>query len=185
MKNNLLGLFALVFGSAICFSFIPTEMASPDSSSKIEWITISEAEELARKEPRKIIVDLYTDWCGWCKRMDKDTFSKPEIADYVGKHFYAVKLDGEHKETITVGGREYGFIKSGRRGYHEIAAVLAGGRLSYPTIVILDHKLNKLVVAPGYQGPKDMDVILHYFAEDHHKTADYETYKAGFRSVFD
>ena len=48
-------------------------IAQDVQESKIKWISIEEAEKLNKENPKKIMIDVYTDWCGWCKKMDKDT----------------------------------------------------------------------------------------------------------------
>ncbi|MGV3585410.1 MAG: thioredoxin family protein, partial [Adhaeribacter sp.] len=73
----------------------------PAKKGKINWLSLEEAAVLNKKEPRKMVIDVYTDWCGWCRKMDQSTFSDPEVADYVNKNFYAVKLDAEGKKPIT------------------------------------------------------------------------------------
>jgi thioredoxin-related protein len=87
-----------------------------------------------------------------------------------------VKLDGEGKEPIAFKGKTYKFVPSGRRGYHEFAAALLQGRLSYPTVVFLDEKLNMLSPVPGYQKPEPFLSIAKYFGDDIYKDTDWETY---------
>lgn len=143
---------------------------SVQAQEKIQWLTLSEAIDLNRTEPRKFMVDVYTDWCGWCKRMDANTFSDEEIARYVNEHYYAVKFNAEMKESVTLGDRTYHFVDQGRRGYHEIAAILTKGRLSYPTIVYLDEELRHLEVEPGYKTPEQLSERLIYFKEEQYRS---------------
>jgi thioredoxin-related protein len=135
----------------------------------ISWHTLGEAIELNRDEPRKFIVDVYTDWCGWCKRMDATTFSDEGIARYINKYFYAVKFDAEMKDSLTLGERTYYFVDQGRRGYHEVAAILTKGRLSYPTIVYLDEELRHIEVEPGYKTAEQLSEKLIYYHEERYK----------------
>ena len=51
------------------------------SASEIKWLSITDAEKLMKKEPRKVIVDVYTDWCGWCKRLDATTYKDPAVVE--------------------------------------------------------------------------------------------------------
>src|SRR6187397_3084056 len=78
----------------------PKKKETKPEKDPINWISLQEAEKLSKKQPRKIVVDVYTDWCGWCKKMDKSTFADAKTAAYVNKHYYAVKLDAETKEEI-------------------------------------------------------------------------------------
>ena len=107
-----------------------------------------------------------------------DTFQNPEVARYMNENFYMVKLDGEGKEPIEFRGKTYKYVPSGRRGYHEFAAALLQGRLSYPTVVFLDEDLNMLSPVPGYQKPKPFLNIARYFGDNIYKDKDWQSYSA-------
>ena len=145
---------------------------------EVQWMSWQEAAQLATTEenPKKIFIDVYTDWCGWCKKMDKDTFQNAEVAAYMTENFYMVKLDGEGKDPINFKGKTFKFVKSGRRGYHEFALALLQGRLSYPTVVFLDENLNMLSPVPGYQKPEPFLNIARYFGDDIYLRKDWKTY---------
>ncbi len=149
-------------------------------AQEVEWLSWDEAAKLAEsdKNPKKIFVDVYTDWCGWCKKMDKDTFQNAEVAAYMKANFYMVKLDGEGKDPIEFKGKTYNFVPSGRKGYHEFAAALLQGKLSYPTTVFLDEEMNMLSPVPGYQKPKPFLNIAKYFGDNIYKEKDWKTYSA-------
>lgn len=159
----LLGLAILPFGSM---------------AQEVKWLSWDEAAKLAEteKNPKKIFIDVYTDWCGWCKKMDKDTFQNAKVAEYMSKNYYMVKLDGEGKEPIVFRGKTFKFVPSGRNGYHEFAAALMQGKMSYPTTIFLDEKMNMLSPVPGYQKPEPFLKIAKYFGEDIHKEKDWNTY---------
>ncbi len=148
------------------------------SAQEVEWLNWNEAIELAQtdKNPKKIFIDVYTDWCGWCKKMDKDTFQNPEVAAYMATNFYMVKMDGEGKDPIEYKGKIYNFVPSGRKGYHEFAATLMQGRMSYPTTIFLDEQMNILSPVPGYQKPKPFLNIAKYFGDNIYKEKDWKTY---------
>ena len=138
------------------------------SQEGIKWYTWEEGMMKAEKENKKFVIDMYTDWCGWCKKMDKATFQNPVVAEYVNENYIAIKFDAEQKENITFKGEEHKYVRSGRRGYHTLAAKLTNGRLSYPTVVFLDEDQQLIQAIPGYQGPQDFHPIAMYFAEDLH-----------------
>jgi thioredoxin-related protein len=172
MKKKILfkkhiGLLAL----ALLFSFVV-------KAQEVQWMTFAEAAELTATEtnPKKVFIDVYKDWCGWCKKMDMDTFQNPEVARYMEDNFYMVKMDGEGKDPITFKGKTYNFVPSGRKGYHELAAALMQGRLSYPTTIFLDEEMNMLSPVPGYQKPEPFIQIAKYFGENIYKEKDWKTY---------
>ena len=147
-------------------------------AQSVQWISWEEAVELTQNDanPKKIFVDVYTDWCGWCKKMDKDTFQNAEVAAYMQDNFYMVKFDAEGKDPIEYQGKTFKYVPSGRRGYHELAAALLQGQMSYPTVVFLDEKLNMLSPVPGYQKVKPFLKIARYFGDDIYKNQDWKEY---------
>jgi thioredoxin-related protein len=108
---------------------------------KINWLTIEEAQALGKKNPKKLFVDVYTDWCVWCKRMDQATFQDAEVVDYVNKNYYAVKLDAESKKMIKFNDTDLTEMELAR-------AMRVSG---YPTIVLLDETFTKIRPVPGFQ----------------------------------
>ena len=151
----------------------------------VKWYTIEEVEKLSQSEPRKIMIDVYTDWCGWCKKMDKETFNHPVIAEFINSNYYPVKFNAESKEVITFRGKTYKFVNSSARGYHELAAGLLNGRLSFPSIAYLNEDLELLGAVPGYRTPKDMEPLLNYIAENKFENQSLEDYQKDFSSKID
>lgn len=159
---------------ALSIFFITTTVIN--AQDIINWYTWEEGMTKAEEEPKKFIVDLYTDWCGWCKRMDKATFQDPEIAAYVNENYIPIKFDAEQKGDINFKEQIYKFVKGGRRGYHEMAAMLTNGKLSYPTVVFMDEERNVIQALPGFLDAETFDPIIHYFAEDFHQKISWSAY---------
>jgi thioredoxin-related protein len=162
----------------------PKKIAALKASERVavQWLTLEQAMEKCKTEKRKIFVDVYTDWCGWCKHMDSTTFVTPAVANYLNKYYYAVKFNAEQVQDITFKGKTYQFKKVGSRGYHELAALWLNNRLSYPTVVFLDESLNLIQPVPGYQDATKMEAIINYFGSDNHKKTPWETYEKTFSS---
>lgn len=148
----------------------------------VKWYSIEEAVILNQQEPRKIFIDVYTEWCKWCKVMDQKTFSNPVIANYLNTKYYPVKLDGEYKKDITIGGTTYKFVPQGRNGYHELAATLLQGKMSYPSSVFLNEKIQVLTVQAGFNGPDVFDQIVKFFGEDYYLNKSWEEFIAEYSS---
>lgn len=148
----------------------------------VNWMTLEQAMEKSKLEKRKIFVDVYTDWCGWCKHMDSTTFVSPSVARYLNEHYYPVKLNAEQTQDIVFKDKTYHFKKTGSRGHHELAALWLNNRLSFPTVVFLDESQNLIQPVPGYQDATKMEAIINYFGSDSHRKVPWETYEKNFSS---
>jgi thioredoxin-related protein len=163
------------FNIFIILSFV-FSLSSASAQKKIKWLTWEEAMEKSETEQKKVVVDIYTQWCGWCKKMDKSTFMDEFIVEFVNENFYPVKFDAEFKNPITFKGKEYKYIKKGRRGFHELAVELTKGKLSFPTIVFLDEEFQVLQPIPGFQDNERFELIVTYFSGDHFKFTPWRRY---------
>ncbi len=145
----------------------------------LKWYSWEEAVAACEKEPRKIFVDVYTDWCGWCKVMDKKTFPIPAVKSYIEANFYPVKLDAEQKEDIVWNGNTFSWRPAGRNGINMLAYSLLEGKTSYPTIVYLNEKFERIMISPGYKTPEQFLPELKFAAEEHYTKMSWEEYKKG------
>ena len=150
--------------------FVTTSFTQPnggEEAQEVKWYTFEEAVEASKTEKRKIFVDVYTNWCGWCKKMDKNTFTDPGIAKMLNEKYYAVKLNAEDKAPVTF--RDKTFIFKPEYRTHELALSLMGGKSGYPTTVYLDEDFNLLHKQPGYLTPDKLDDILVFFGDNIYK----------------
>ncbi|MGB0891500.1 MAG: thioredoxin family protein [Flavobacteriaceae bacterium] len=151
-------------------------------AQEVKWLSFEEAIALNKKNPKPILLDMYTDWCGWCKKMDKTTYKNKVIVDYINQNFYAIKMDGEGKKDITFRNHTFKFKNEGRRGYHELAAALMNGKMSYPTTIFMNQKEELLDKIPGYLDAKTMEKVLAYFADEKYKTEKWADFDKNFKS---
>ena len=156
------------------FNFTSNNGESNTDGEKIQWVTFPEAIELSKRKPKKIFVDVYTNWCGWCKRMDQATFQNPEVAKYMNKNFYCIKFNAEGKEDVKFGDRVY----SNTKKTHLLARELLNNKMSYPTVVFLDERFSKLSPVPGYQAPEPFLNIAKFFGDNEYKTKTWQEYNA-------
>ena len=150
----------------------------------VKWMTFEEAVEKSKSETRKIFIDVYTDWCGWCKVMDKETFSEPEVAKILNEKFYPVKFNAEQRENVEFNGTTFKFVPSGGKGYHELAAALLNNKLSYPTVVFLNEEFAMIQPLPGFQKPEEFHKIIQFIGEDHFKTVTWKDWQAQYKSPY-
>ena len=169
MKKTML-LVAPVLIAAIAFSFIKHPNPAAETTDGIKWMTWEQMQTAQKTEKRKVFVDVYTDWCGWCKRMDATTFTNPEIIKYMNTNYYAIKFDAETQQTIHFKGKDYKYVAQGYRGYNELAAEILSGQLSYPTSVYLDENMDLIFPVPGYQDPKLFEQVINFIGGNNYKT---------------
>jgi thioredoxin-related protein len=168
------------------FVFIFITAASPSvlarQAEKVRWYTIDEALKLNASAPRKILIDVYTDWCGWCRKMDAETFNHPVIARYINKNFYPVKFDAESSGTVKFGNQTYASSGNGgpQKSTHRFAAAL--GVTSYPSVAYINGDLKIIGVVPGFFTPEEIEPLLHFIVDEKYRTVSMDDYKKTFAS---
>lgn len=157
---------SFIFG----FSTLPKE--------KLQWISLQDAESKLRTQKKPVLIDLYTDWCGWCKVMDKKTYAHPEVAKYINEKFYAIKINAETKQTLMWNGKEFPYNTSAR--VNNYALYLTQGQLAFPTTVIIPADGSAPQAIPGFLESKDMELLLKYFGEGYYGKVGFNEYQKKF-----
>ncbi len=159
-------------------------------SQEINWLSFEKAIEAQKTLPKNIIMDVYTNWCGPCKLMEKNTFQNKFIADFINKHYYAVKFNGEGNEVINFMGRKFENIRydksksQSRNSSHQLTQFL--GINAYPTTLFFDEKMNLITPVRGYLIPKQLEIYLELFKKDQYKSIksqeDFDRFIKSFKS---
>jgi len=137
---------------------------APTETGKINWISFEELEKKQKQSPKKVMVDVYTSWCGPCKMLDKYTFADKKVADYVNQNYYAVKLNAEDGKPIKFKGKNYANPRfdpkktRGRNSTHDLSRHF--GVRSYPTIMFMDENLKVIQKIPGFRKPDQFIPML-------------------------
>lgn len=131
------------------------------SKDKINWVNVQDLDKLYAENPRPILVDVYTGWCGWCKVMDKSTYGNKKVAAYINEHFYAVKFDAESSKEVSFNGKTYKYNPEYRA--HELALYLTFGRLEFPHTIFLSTPSARPAPLSGYMKPAEMEAPVKFF----------------------
>ncbi|TBN02697.1 DUF255 domain-containing protein [Hyunsoonleella flava] len=162
-------------------------------AQEINWVSLEEAIKLQKKTPKKIMMDVYTVWCGPCKMLDKNTFHNADVVEYVNENYYAVKFNGEGNEVVkykdkSFSNPNYNEAKAKtRNSAHDFARYLQVN--AYPTIVFFDEKADVIAPIRGYQQPKQLELYLKLFKSDDYKKIksqeDFNEYYKAFKAEFE
>ena len=161
-------------------------------SQGINWLSMDEALAKQKSNPKKIMIDMYTTWCGPCRMLDRNTFSNKKLAAYVNEKYYAVKFNAEGNEIVNFKGQKlinpnYDPAKARRRNSQHQLAQYFGVR-SYPTILFLGEKGEYLAPILGYKSAEQLELFLKLFGEDLYKSLKtqeaFNAYRNSFKSDF-
>lgn len=161
---------------------------SGDAQTAIQWMQPAEVmqhivENNAKKPSKQVhklvLVDFYTNWCGWCRKLDADTYRDTAVIRLMNTCFYPVKFNAEQEDSVAFFGKTYQYVGMPGRGTNQFAIENAArnGRLGYPTITILDETGKRIAIEPGYKNSADMRLLLMYYGYGHYLKMDYATFR--------
>jgi thiol-disulfide isomerase/thioredoxin len=135
----------------------PGAFARPGLDAQaLRWYSFDEGIALAQQTNKKLLIDVYTDWCSWCKKMDKEVYTNPDVKAVLQSHFIAVKLNAESSRELTYKGRRL----------TEMTIAREMGVNGYPTTVFLYSNSEPLTKVAGYIQSEDFVKLLRSVAEN-------------------
>lgn len=153
-----------------------------ENDGPVHWYNFGEAVELQKKNPKPIMVDVYTTWCGPCKMMSAYTFGHPVIAKYLNENFYPVKFNAETRDSVIFNGNL--FINKSPAGtarpVHDFAISILDNKLMYPSIVFLNEDLSRIHTMAGYYKADQFEPALKYFGSGKYKDTKFEDFQKTF-----
>ena len=161
-------------------------------AQEINWVSLNKALELQKENPKKIMIDVYTNWCGPCKLLDKKTFHNKDVVAFVNKNYYAVKFNGEGNDSINYKGNAYknpNYDKSKankRNSSHGFTNFM--GINAYPTIAFLNENGDFIMPLKGFYKPQQLEFYLKMFKDNKHieltSQEKFDTYYDAFKPKF-
>lgn len=183
MKRLLLFALAALLVCPLMMGWKKISPAPVKEKAEIHWITsIDELQAKMQQSPRKVYVDVYTGWCGWCKKMDASTFTNQDLVKYINNNFYALRLDAERQDTIHFMGKTYFFSAQAR--CNTFASELLKGSMSYPTSVLMLENFQSPTPIAGYHDVAEMEMFLTYFGDNMYKHQQFADYQKTFKSTW-
>jgi len=157
----------------LIFSGLSLTIKAQNENGLVNWMSFKEALQKNKTAPKPILVDIYTDWCGWCKHMMKTTYSNPGFAAYINQHFYPVKFNAEGKDTIEYAGKTYLPTSKEPKTPHQLAIKFLGNNLTYPSTVFITNNFEFNLLTQGYLDEKKIEPLLIFTVENVYRTTQY------------
>ncbi len=161
-----------LLGAALCFAIAtgcgdkgaskePAKTSSDGSAASAgEWLPFNDGMALAAKENKHVVIDFYTTWCHWCKVMDRETFSNPEVKKYLAENFVTIRINAESmSEQVSYKGQQM----------TPVALARAFGVKSFPSIAYLDREGQLVTLVPGFIPAKTFLPLLQYMQKECYK----------------
>lgn len=149
-----------------------SQKAAPTRGADVQWTNLELAVAKAADQNKAILVDVYTDWCGWCKKMDKEVFADPAVSEVLAKSFATAKVNGESRESFTFKGQKTDGVGIAR----------AFGVRGYPALIFLDAKGEMLTMIPGFMDAQKFLPVVLFIGNKEYEKMEWEAYLASYNA---
>ena len=161
--------------------FLGLLLGSNIHAQQVEWKTIEQAAKTDTKSNAKLFfVDFYTSWCGWCKKMDRETFTNPVVAKILNTYYIPIKFNAEGNSEFSWRGTKYVNLAAApgsRPATHSFAKAILGTQMGFPSFALFNSDQSKLTIIQGYQSDTDLVMMLWYFASGDNRHYPFDKYQ--------
>jgi thioredoxin-related protein len=145
---------------------VPAYAGTGKKTQELTWKDLPSGLAEAKKANKKILLDVYTDWCKWCKKLDAEVYAEPAVSAYLQKNYITVKVNAENPDKFAFQGKQM--------NGPDIAQTF--GVSGYPTIIFLDADGKQIDRLGGFVNAQQFLPILKFIGEDAYKTTSWDDY---------
>lgn len=155
-------------------------LAGAPVKAQVNWQTIEQASQTDNSKNKKLyFIDFSTSWCGWCKKMDRETFADPVVSAILNKYYIAVHFDAEGSSSFTWNGTKYSGVQpqGGKSQTHPFTRAILGQKIGYPSFAIFNRTGGLTQILQGYHNAYDFSMILWYFCSGDNNKYTFDEYQ--------
>jgi len=141
---------------------------SLQGQKSVDWKPAQKGLVQYQAKPKDMLIYFYTDWCGWCRRMENESFSNKAVVDYMNRSFLCIKFNAESMDTLVFGKHQYVNRNTSKKGAHDWVIYLLQGKVGYPAIVFINERAEVVTAVWGFRAPKELEALLHFIKEKHY-----------------
>lgn len=130
------------------------------------WVTLEDAQRQAADEGKYVLLDVYTEWCGFCRRMNRETYADKSVQDVIDRYFYAVRIDAESQQKVSFQNETYSM--------EELAQ--AFGVASFPTTIFISPTGEPVASQPGFIEAGRFHKMLSFVGSKSYQTQTFQQY---------